>query len=235
MKKMNLLKKVACGFLFAALSLTTAAAQARKTEVWDFGGVESTGDNVHNNISIESIDKLEILPAGGRFSDQGDIAFGNLTVNVVKNDRMYFDSKAGKSAGVQGYTGLDFGDGYTSNGIFYCNGTGGEGRRYLLLKDVQAGDIVTFYAGTSNTSSKNIHFANVVPGKDDKTGADTLVRTGAQDDQAPIVQASQANPGRYSYIALASGMYKIFTDPDAGKPVFYRLVHTPGVAVSGTL
>jgi lysophospholipase L1-like esterase len=235
MNKMNLIQKVSCVFLFAALSLATASAQSRKTEVWDFGGVEDAGENIHNNISIDSIDKLEILPAGGRFSDQGDVTFGSLTVNVVKNDRMYFDSKAGKSAGVQGYTGLDFGDGYTSNGIFYCNGTGGEGRRYLLLKDVQAGDIVTFYAGTSNTSSKNIHFANVVPGKDDKTGADTLVRTGIQDEQAPVVQASQANPGRYSYIALASGIYKIFTDPDAGKPVFYRLVHTPGVAVSGTL
>lgn len=235
MKKMNLLKKVTCSLLLAGIAVTTAAAQTRKTEVFDFGGVDATGENIHNNISIDDIDKLEILPAGGRFSDQGDLTFGDLTLNVVKNDRMYFDSKAGKSAGVQGYTGLDFGDGYTSNGIFYCNGTGGEGRRYLLLKNVKAGDIVTFYAGTSNTSSKNIHFANVTPGKDDKTGADILVRTGAQDESAPVVQASQANPGRYSYIAVASGMYKIFTDPDAGKPVYYRVVLTPGVSVSGTL
>ena len=184
---------VLLGSLFMAGSV---GAQARKTEVWDFGGVKEAGD-VENHISIADIDAMELLGEGGRFSDAGEISFGDLTINVVKNDRMYFESAKGKSAGAQGYQAVDFGDGYNSNGIFYCNGTGGEKRRYLLLSNVKAGDVVTFYAGTSNTSSKNIHF---------------LCVDGEQDESAPIQQASASSAGRYSYIALKDGSYKIFTD-----------------------
>lgn len=207
---------VLLGSLFMAGSV---GAQARKTEVWDFGGVKEAGD-VENHISIADIDAMELLGEGGRFSDAGEISFGDLTINVVKNDRMYFESAKGKSAGAQGYQAVDFGDGYNSNGIFYCNGTGGEKRRYLLLSNVKAGDVVTFYAGTSNTSSKNIHF---------------LCVDGEQDESAPIQQASASNAGRYSYIALKDGSYKIFTDSNAGKPVYYRVVRTPAVTVSGNI
>lgn len=224
-------------FVAAVLVGGVTFAQSRKIEVWDFGGVPLSGAN--NNLTISKIDAIETLPAGGRFNAAGEVSFGNLTLNFVNNDRMYFESNKGKSAGNQGYVSLDFGDGYISNGIYYANGTGGEGRRYMLLNGVKAGDIVTFYAGTSNTSSKNVHFAHVEMRdvKDENIGTvkKQLVKTGLQDEAAPIVQASQANPGRYSYIATADGSYKIYTDPDAGKPVYYRLVHIPGVAISGNL
>ncbi|MCR5725809.1 MAG: hypothetical protein K6G80_12065 [Treponema sp.] len=226
--------KVMGTLLLAGLLAGNAAAQSRKTEIWDFGGVQSAGD-VINHITTADIDAIPQLPAGGRFSEAGEASWGDLTVNFLGNDRMYFESKAGKSAGSQGYVSLDFGDGYISNGIYYCNGSGGEKRRYMLIKNVRAGDVITFYAGTSNTSSKDIHFAHLKAGKDQNIGTDILVLSGEQDEHAPIVQASQANPGRYSYIALADGTYKIFTDSSAGKPVYYRVVRTPGVPVSGNL
>ena len=146
--------------LFTGSFVTTAAAQERKIEIWDFGGVQDSG-NVINHLSTKDIDAIGQLAAGGRFSVAGEVSWGDLTVNFVNNDRMYFESEAGKSAGKQAYQSLTFSDGYTSGGMYYCNGTGGEKRRYLLLRNVHAGDVVTFYAGTSNTSSRDIHFAHL--------------------------------------------------------------------------
>lgn len=232
MKKV--LKAFAGVFVFAATA-ASVFSQARKTEVWDFGGVPQ--DGAHNNISVSDIDAISILGADGRFTNAKELEFGNLTLNVLAKDRMYTSGK--KNAGKQSYATLNFGDGYVANGIYYCNGTGGEGRRYMLVKNVKAGDTVTFYAGTSNTSMKNIHFAHVElqDVTDTNTGATSkkLVKTGIQDESAPVVQASPANPGRYSYVAKADGSYKVYTDSDAGKPVFFRLVHIPGVEVKGSL
>lgn len=226
--------KISGLFAFGILSIAALHAQNRKIEVWDFGGVQATGENIHNNITVADIDAVSTLGSNGRFTDPGDVKFGNLTINVVANDRWYFPTQAGKKAGDQGYQVFDFGDGYTSAGIYYCNGTGGEKRRYALISGVQAGDKVTFYAGTSNTSTKDIHFAHITKGKDPNIGTDILVLSGEQDEHAPILQA-MPDARKYEYIATSSGMYKIFTDSSAGKPVFYRVVHTPGVAVSGNL
>ncbi len=220
--------------LLSVLMLESLAAQSRKTEIWDFGGVQDAGD-VINHLSIADIDAIEQLAPGGRFSVAGEISWGDVTLNFVNNDRMYFESSAEKSAGNQGYQSLAFDDGYVSNGIYYCNGTGGEKRRYILLQNVHAGDTVTFYAGTSNASAKDVHFAHLTHGTDKNIGTDLLVLSGEQDEHAPLVQASAATATRYSYIALHDGAYKIYADANAGKPVFYRVVRTPAVQVSGAL
>jgi len=102
---------------------------------------------------------MEGLGPDGKFAIDGDITFGDLTMNVVKNDRAYYSGK--KNYGSQGYVNTEFEDDYTSHGIWYCNGKGGEKRRFLLLKNVNAGDVVTFYARLSNSGDETIHFASL--------------------------------------------------------------------------
>lgn len=220
MKK--ILQKV-FGAAFAISAVAALSAQNRKIDVWDFGGVPESG--AVNHISQTDIDNTALLGTGGKYDSAGDISYGDLTLTVVANDRAYYGTEANpgkKSYGTQGYASYTFDDGYISNGIYYCNGSGGDNRRCLTLKNVRAGDIVTFYARLSAAADTTIHFSTV--GEDGKV-------TTVQDETAPIKAESQI----YSYIALTSGTYRIWTDKKAGKPVFYRVVRKPAIEVSGSL
>ena len=208
--------RIVSGLLVLAAT-SSLTAQARKTDVWDFGGVADKSAN--NHISISDIDALAGIAADGKFT-AGEYSFGDLILKAEKNDRAYYDGK--KNYGTQGYSAFDFEDGYSSNGMYYCNGKGGENRRCLILKNVKAGDIVTFYARISNSGDEKIHFASI---NDDGT------KNGAQDEVAPLTAVST----KYSYIATTSGTYKVYADNSVGKPVYYRIVRTPGVEVKGNL
>lgn len=201
---------------FFALS-AAVSAQSRKTEVWDFGGVAD--DGAVNHISISDLDSLDAIDETGKFS-AGEFTFGDLTLKTETKDRAYYEGK--KNYGTQGYTSFDFGDGYVSEGMYYCNGKGGEEKRWLLLKNVQAGDVITFYARTSNSGDEKIHFASV---------NDAGEKTNVQDETAPLSAVST----RYSYIAAVSGAYKVYAEANVGKPVYYRIVRTPGIRVSGRI
>ncbi|WP_407429327.1 pectinesterase family protein, partial [Treponema sp.] len=215
MKK--LLRSLIAGVLaFGAVS--ALSSQSRKADVWDFGGIEE--DGASNHISVSDIDNLELVGADGKIAEPKVIEFGDLSVSFVKNDRMYYSGK--KNYGNQGYVHAEFEDGYLANGIWYCNGKGGEKQRYLLLKNVKAGDVVTFYARISNSGDEKIHFASV-----DSEG----LKDDRQDEVAPITNESAA----YSYIALYSGSYKVYCEANVGKPVYYRIMRTPAVEVSGSL
>ena len=211
--------------LFAGLlaSCGGGGSAQRQTEVWDFGGVQEEG--ALNHISVKDIDSIsdDLLASDGKFK-KGEVVFGDLTLNVENNDRAYYgDEGAGaKSYGTQGYAQTSFDDGYTSNGIFYANGKGGEEKRFLLLANVKSGDLISFYARTSNSGDEKIHFASV-----DSAGA----KTGVQDETALL----NADARKYEYVAISDGSYKIYADAAVGKPVFFRLVRTPAVQVSGTL
>ena len=208
--------KLAATVLVIASALS-ASAQSRKVDVWDFGGVEEK--DAANHISIADIDNLEAIAADGKFT-AGEFTFGDLTFKTEKNDRAYYEGK--KNYGVQGYSAFEFEDGYSSNGMYYCNGKGGEGKRYLLLKNVKAGDVITFYARISNSGDEKIHFASV-----NNEGE----KDGHQDEAAPL----PATGTRYSYIATQNGSYKIYAEANVGKPVYYRIKRTPGIAVTGSL
>ena len=203
--------------LLALAAAGTAVAQARRVDVWDFGGVAAQG--AANHISVADLDGADIIAADGKFTG-GDLTFGDLTLNADKNDRAYYAGK--KNYGDQGYTSFDFKDGYVANGLYYANGKGGEKKRYVLLRNVRAGDTVTFYARTSNSGDEKIHFAHVRPDG-------TL--DGVQDEVAALGAVSR----KYSYIAGADGAYKIYAEANVGKPVYYRVVRTGAVTVSGAL
>ncbi|MCR4821884.1 MAG: hypothetical protein K5873_03315 [Treponema sp.] len=215
MKK--LLKKLSA-LLLAFAAVSSLSAQNRKVEVWDFGGMEEAG--AVNHITLSDIDKMEQIGADGKYAADGEITFGDMSFFAVKNDRAYNSGK--KNYGSQGYVTTEFEDGYVSNGIWYCNGKGGEKRRYLLLRNVKAGDVVTFYARLSNSGDEKIHFASL-----DAEG----LKNGIQDEVAPISNEAV----RYSYIALTSGSYKVYCDATVGKPVYFRITRTPAVEVSGSL
>lgn len=209
--------KVLAGLVFLGAAISVSA-QSRTIDVWDFGGVAE--DKASNHISVSDLEHLEQLGADGKFTVDGTIQFGDLAVTVVKNDRAYNGGK--KNYGSQGYASYDFEDGYTSSGIYYCNGKGGENRRCITLSNVRAGDVVTFYARLSNSGDETIHFASLA--------ADGS-KDGRQDETAVVTNESL----RYSYIALYSGTYKIYCDAAVGKPVYYRVVRVPAVEVSGNL
>ena len=101
----KVIKKV-CAGLFVSFAISSVWSQARKVDVWDFGGVEEDGAN--NYISVEDFDKMEGLGPDGKFAIDGDITFGDLTMNVVKNDRAYYSGK--KNYGSQGYVNTEFED-----------------------------------------------------------------------------------------------------------------------------
>ena len=215
MKK--LLRNFIAGMLaFGAVS--ALSAQARQIDVWDFGGVEEEG--AKNHISISDIEGIEQLGADGKFSGNFELTYGDLTVKIGDKDRAYNSSK--KNYGSQGFAQSDFDDGYISDGVWYCNGKGGEQNRCVILRNVKAGDVVTFYAQTSNAAEEKIHFASL-----DETG----LRNDIQDEVAPISKSAT----RYSYIAITSGQYKIYFEASSGKPVYFRVVRTRGVEVNGSL
>lgn len=203
--------------VLAFFATVSVSAQTRKVDVWDFGGVEEK--NAVNHIKISDLDNLSGLAADGKF-EAGEYTFGDLTLKTDKNDRAYYNGS--KNYGTQGYSSFEFSDGYISDGIYYCNGKGGEARRYLLLKNVKAGDIVTFYGRASNGSEDKIHFASV-----NESGE----KNGIQDESAWLNGESR----RWSYIAVSDGSYKVYCEATSAKPVYYRITRTPGVNVNGSI
>ena len=106
-------------FLFSSL----AFSQERNVEVWDFGGVPQEG--AVNHISIADLDSFEAIDETGKFT-AGTYTFGDLTITPDNKDRAYYEGK--KNYGTQGYSSFAFEDGYCSEGMYYCNGKGGEGK-----------------------------------------------------------------------------------------------------------
>ncbi|MCM1320648.1 MAG: pectinesterase family protein [Bacteroides sp.] len=227
MVKQLKLRALLCGA--ALLCVSVLSAQTRKIDIWDFGGVETGGAVYRNNITGADLESLGDMQ-GGKFIAEAQktrsIEFGDLVLGVINNDRLYYnkaDGSQGKnSAGQQGYMSFDFNDGYVSNGIYYCNGSGGEGRRYIIINNVKAGDKITFYGRTSNSAEASVHFVHL--------GADGAA-SGRQSESAKL----EAVSAKYEYAAAHDGSYKIYSGTESGKPVYYRVVRTPGIAVVGAL
>lgn len=191
----------------------SVAAETRKIEVWDFGGVEEAGSYYHNNITLDTLDKLENVTNKGAWSVAGDNTFGSMILNVLANDRMY--NASSKNYGASGLAAKTYSDGYASNGIYYANGTGGEARRCMTFTNVVAGDKITIYSGCSDSVDATVCF-----------------KGGSQLNTSKI--SAGANT-KHEFIAENSGSYKVYYDATAGKPIVHRAMQTPGVTVSGSV
>ncbi len=201
---------------------TAVYAAGAKIDVWDFGCVTGGDTSLYDyHITTDLINGLESLAVSGKFKTAGEVDFGGgLIINTNSNDRMYcLDPACTKNYGTNAKAQASYSDGYTANGMWYANGTGGENRRYAQISGVNAGDEIVVYTGASNTGDLNAHF--------------TCIEGGTQEEIA-FVPSGEMH--KLSFVAECTGTYKLWYDTSVtGKPVINRIVRYPSVAILGTL
>ena len=196
---------------------TPMVIDPRNIDVWDFGGVQETDALYKNNITAADWDAYENLGEGGTFSADGEVTFGDLTINYKAKDRL-FSGTSVKNYGDNGLAQTAHEDGYTADGMYYCNGTGGDNRRYLVMANVQAGDKIVVYMGAHNAADDVLYF-------------EYLGEDGTQLEEHAYGQKTFT---KHVFVAKYSGTYKIWTGTGA-KPGYNRVVRIPGVYVIGSI
>ncbi len=188
-------------------------------DVWDFGAKEESDEKTYkNHITADSWNNYENLANDGKFSADGEVVFGDLTLNHLKNDRIY-SATANKTAGSpSGVAAYKYSDGYTAAGDYYCNGTGGNNRRNYTIANVLRGDRIDIYVGTNNSTATDFYFEYVGTNR-------------TQKDTGSIGTKNE----KISFVAKYAGSYKIWADASGGKPITNRVKRVPAVDVSGTL
>ena len=121
---------------------TPVVVEKRNIDVWDFGGAQETDALYKNNITAADWDAYADLAEGGTFSNDGTVTFGDLTLSYKAKDRL-FSGTSVKNYGDNSLAQTAHEDGYTADGMYYCNGTGGDNRRYMTIANVKAGDLIT--------------------------------------------------------------------------------------------
>ena len=216
------LSSLLCAVLMLVTSIDVTAfaaeskASTRKIDVWDMGTVqEADTDKYNNHITAADWENCDNVSKDGKFV-AGETTFGDLTINHNANDRLF--SASSKNYGSNALATTAYDDGYTASGMYYCNGTGGEGRRYIAINNVEAGDKIVVYMASSNAANGTLLFKYL------------------GEDNEQVEKASFTNKGaKYEFVAKYSGSYKVYTDAAAGKPIYNRVVRIPGVKVSGTI
>lgn len=217
------------------ISFASDESSSRKIDIWDFGAVQTSGDLYNNIISASALDDLTTVKSGVFTGVKTD--FGDLSIAAPNaNDRLYYcqegsTTDAGSNSSGAG-TKTKYDDAYTSYGMYYCNGVGGNSKRYLIINNVEAGDKITVYGGTSN-GDESIHFVYAAVKVDDAGKVSVTPDTSSpQDTVADYTTKAQ----KVDFIAKYSGSYQIYVSTDhSGKPYYSRVVRTPGVKVSGIL
>ena len=218
---------------FAMANVSVTFASGNTIDVWDFGGVEESDTSLYtNHITKTTLDNMTEVSDGsssykaskGQFETAGDIVIDEgLTLNVVAKDRLYYDIAGGvygtRGYGANGKGSNAYADGYTADGMFYANGSGGENRRCVVLNNVTAGDGISVYTGPSNSANSGVEFKY-------------LGTEGEQNDEYVVAGGTQE---KVDFVAEYNGSYKIWFDAatNAGKPVINRIVKYNAVAVSG--
>lgn len=196
---------------------TPIVVEKRNIDVWDFGGVQETEAVYVNNITAADWDAYENLGEGGTFSADGEVTFGDLTINYKANDRLFSGTSA-KNYGDNSLAQTAHEDGYTADGMYYCNGTGGENRRYMTIANVKAGDKIVVYMGAHNAADDVMYF-------------EYLGEDGTQLEEQAYGQKIFS---KHEFVAQYSGTYKIWTGTGA-KPGYNRVMRVPGVYVIGSM
>ncbi|MDF2938397.1 MAG: Pectinesterase, partial [Paenibacillaceae bacterium] len=211
----SLFSPVSAGVLAAG-----ETANSRKTDVWDFGGVEAAGSNYTNHITLGTLNGLTANVQSGWF--KVNTTFDDLTVVTPGNyHRLYYSGTLSYGSP----TTKTFPDGYTNTGSIYNAGTGDDTGKYIRIDNVQAGDIITLYGFSTNTSGSEkplVNFALTSAG----TGKTAL-------KNSDIVLG---NGDIFTFLAAETGSLKIyFTNTGSYKPNVARITRTPGVNVNGLL
>lgn len=211
-----------CCSVMSNFTVLDAFGAGERIDIWDMGGVAEKGALYENHISVSMLDKLTAVGDGsdpavqkGDFAQNGDVELDGIVLNAKAKDRLYYSGKRNK--GSQGKEKAEFKDGYRADGMYYANGAGSEDGRYIIVRDVKAGDGVSVYAGASNNTDTRVHFSRL----DGEEEGDFLLAGGES--------------GRADFVALNDGDYKLWFGADGGKPVVNRVVKYPGVEVSGKI
>ena len=197
-----------------------SAADGRKIDVWDFGCVAEADTTLYNNnVTVDMWTNNELVSASGAFS-AGTTVFGDLSITHNANDRLFcYDPAATKNYGTNKYAENAFADGYTANGMYYCNGTGGDNRRFITIDNVVAGDRIVVYMSANNAASDYVHIQYM--------GTDVAFDQSAFFDNTPL---------KFEAVAPCNGQYKIWASKEGGgKPIFNRVVRVPAVTVTGAI
>ncbi len=202
---------------------------SRKIEVWDFAEVQEENTEIYNNniysgfwkesglIGSHSASGSAAIELEYKTNVDKTVTIGDLTMRYENGDRIY--GKMTESE-LEPYSKMAYEDGYTADGLWYCNDTGGAGRRYVLIDNVEAGDKVVVYMGSHSKESSIVHFR--YQGSDAK-----------QDDTADI----EAQEGRkYEFTAKHDGAYKIYINSNTNaRPFWHRIMVVPGVKAVCTI
>lgn len=207
-----------------APALAGDTANARSTDVWDFGGTAVEGSSYTNHISVSTLDGLAANVKGGVFTN--NTSFGDLTlVTTSSHNRLYYYNGTAKGALSYGNpTSKSFPDGYANKGTIYFAGSGDDSTKFVKMDNVEAGDIINVYGFVTNGDGPaTVNFAL------------TSAATGATGLSSSYTLGSAGQI--LSYRAVDSGTLKIyFTNAlNSCKPNIARITRTPGVKVSGTL
>ncbi|MCX4269963.1 MAG: pectinesterase family protein, partial [Lachnospiraceae bacterium] len=202
----------------------------RKTDVWDFGGVEETDSGKYTNYITKSFyNELDeaLFKSKGIFEKAGQYTFGDLTWLHQDSDRIYYNSDDDKTGGVHSADNnankykYDFEDGYISLGAYYAAGVGssdGMGGRCVEIKNVLPGDVITAYMMVEN-ADMDLHF----------------LYQGSEGEQDDVVRLITKEYTKKEFTAEYAGTYKLYLNNGAGKPRFLRVTRTPDVLIKGNI
>lgn len=200
--------------------ISALASEGRRVDVWDFTGLAEADTALYENHITPAAWAASGALVDGTLSNGAEAVFGDLTMTHNANDRIYSAVESPDWAGTLGGNaqnkyGFAYADSYDAQGGWYCNGSGGENRRFLTLENVHAGDKLVAYIGSAS--------GDIVFHLDSLNGG-----------QAETVSVPGKEFGKFEFVAREDGAYKLWTDP-AGKAMFHRLIRLPGAAVSGSV
>lgn len=214
--------------LLCAIALTlglgvtapASAAEERRIDVWDLTGQLCADSALYADQITPAAWAASGALVDGTLSVGETVTFGDLSITHNANDRIYSAVESADWAGTLGGNAQDkygnaYDDGYTAQGGWYCNGAGGENRRFITLSNVRAGDKLTVYMGSAS--------------------GDIVLHCDALDgDQAETVSVPGKEFGKFEFVAQTDGTYKLWTDP-AGKAMWHRVVRHRAVLLTGSV
>ncbi len=184
-----------------------------RIKVWDFAAQGESDAKLYENMITAS--SWSGALTGGQIAN-GDKTFGDLVFAANSSEKLYSSVAGVGSYGDAKKYCVDFGDGYTSAGGIYCNGTGNASKRYVLVKDVKAGDKIVSYMGSSQNGE--ITFSAGTNGAADYT-----------------LTSAVGTYQKGEFIAKKDGDFKIWMSAGGGKPFYMRVMLLKSAQVKGTL
>lgn len=189
-------------------------------DVWDFGGKVETDSRYNNHITPEAIIASGVLAKGGTYNNGSAISYGDLKQINGNGDKLYSNitELAEYNTGDYGSAQYEYDDGYTAAGAYYCNGEGDSGKRCITI-DVNAGDKIIAYMGSSQSGDITFHFEGQGGSASKQSDSDTV---------------ASGQFKKFEFTAEYKGTYKIWPK-GSGKPMYHRIMRVPSAEVSGAI